>query len=274
MGLSAKKIVALAYIILLDGLRRHALIGLLALCLVAQAGGLLFFDFMHRDIGRASSDFIFSVSWAAGFIFLFFHAVHALSWDEERHVIHTLLARPLSRAEYVVGIFCGLGALLLLLNLILGAIGWAILFGIRHSVDPAYFAHFSTAYYALAWLGLFAMQLMMLAVIVLFSGLIRGGFAVLLVSLCFYLICSGLPVVRETVAQQPVGTGVSSGQRFLQGMTAIFPDFGRLDYKNAVVAEKPGADLRGVFTDFGLTISYLILTLWLACLVYRRRDLQ
>ena len=274
VGVSIKKITALARIMLIDGLRRHALIGLLVLALAAEAGGLLFFDFIHRDIGRASVDFIFSVSWIVGFIFLFFHAVQIMAWDEERRVIHTLLAPPLSRSEYVLGVFVGQATLLLLLNVILGVIGWATLMMIRHMVDPRFFSYFSHFHYLVGWIGLFAMQLMILAVILMFSGLVRGGFPVLLVSLCFYLICSGLPVVRESMVQRTDAQALAPTLRLLQGMTAFFPDFSRLDFKNAVVSVASRPELSHLFNPFALFLTYTVLLLWAAGAVYRKRDLQ
>ena len=81
MLLSINRILALAWLTILDGLRRHALLGLVILSLAAQASGLFFFDFISRDIGRASSDFLFSISWFSGCLFLFFHAVHVVAWD-------------------------------------------------------------------------------------------------------------------------------------------------------------------------------------------------
>ncbi len=271
---SITRIFALARIIIIDGLRRHALIGLLSLALAAEAGGLLFFDFIPRDIGRASTDFIFSVSWIAGFIFLFFHAVQVMAWDEEHRVIHTLLARPLSRGEYVIGVFAGLGMLLLLLNLILSFIGWGTLMLIRQTVASEYFQFFSHGFFWQSWIGLFAMEMMMLSVIMLFSGLIRGGFPILLVSLFFYLICSGLPVVRDMVAQRMEDSGTEITFKLLQFMTSIFPDFSRLDFKNAIVSSLDTPSMPQRLTSFSLVTVYTILILWSACVVYRKRDLQ
>lgn len=274
MGNSIHRISALSKIILIDGLRRHALIGLLALSLSAEACGLFFFDFVSRDIGRASSDFIFSISWLAGFIFLFFHAVQVIAWDDDRRTIHALLARPLSRGEYVVGLFIGLSFLLLILNLILSLIGWGTLTAIRYMVTTVYFEHFSISYYILTWLGLFAMELMILAVIVLFSGLIRGGLPVLLVSLSFYAICSGLPVVRETFRQRAEETGQSLMTGVLKTMTAIFPDFNRFDFKNAIITADSLPALTTLLANFGVLACYIVVVLWMACTVYRKRDLQ
>ncbi len=270
-----KRILALARLVLLDGLRRHALKGLIALSITAQIGAFFFFDFIPRDIGRASGDFILSVAWLSGFIFLFFHGVQVMALDEERKVIYSLLARPISRGEYVIGIFTGLSTLLFLLNLILGGLGYGSLVLIKQMVKPVYFDQLHTGSYLLSWLGLIAMEFMMLSVILLFSGLVRGSFPVLLLSLSFYATCSGLPVVREAVAQQVAeGKGVAGLSTVLQGMTAIFPDFDRLDFKNMIASTTPLPQLSLMAMNFGLTLSYVALFLWLACLVYQRRDLQ
>lgn len=270
-----KRIAALAHLVLLDGLRRHALLGLIILSVMAQAGAILFFDFIPRDIGRASSDFILSLAWLSGCIFLFFHGVQVIALDEERKVIYSLLARPISRGEYVLGIFSGLGALLLLLNLLLCGLGLGTLLIIKQLVPPVYFNQFNIFPYLLAWFGLIAMEMMLLSVILLFSGLVRGSFPVLLISLSFYAICSGLPVVRESVNQQAAQPeGLTGLKTMLLWMTAVFPDFDRLDFKNMIASSAALPDLSLMLINFGLTISYVGLFLWLACLVYQRRDLQ
>lgn len=269
-----KRITALARLVLLDGLRRHALMGLIVLSMAAQAGALLFLDFIPRDIGRASSDFILSMAWLSGFIFLFFHGVQIIALDEERKVIYSLLARPLSRGEYVLGIFSGLAGLLLLLNLLLCGLGFGALLIIKQ-MTPAYFSQFNLLPYLLSWLGLFSMELMLLSVILLFSGLVRGSFPVLLISLSFYAICSGLPVVREAIGLQVLQTEPQPRLEFaLRWLTSVFPDFDRLDFKNMIASSAQLPDLSLLLINFGLTLSYVGLFLLLACLVYQRKDLQ
>lgn len=275
MSGALKRIAALARLVLLDGLRRHAIMGLIVLSVAAEVGALLFFDFIPRDIGRASSDFILSLAWFSGFLFLFFHGVQVIALDEERKVIYSLLARPISRGEYVLGVFSGLAALLLLLNLLLCCLGFFTLLAIKQLVPLGYFSQLATSYYLLSWLGLFAMELMLLSVILLFSGLVRGSFPVLLVSLSFYAICSGLPVVREAVSQKMLHTEPQPGlHSTLLWMTAIFPDFDRLDFKNMISSATPLPNLSLLLINFGLTVTYISVFLWLACLVYQRRDLQ
>ncbi len=275
MNSKLNRILSVAHLVLLDGLRRHALIGLVVLALALQCGGLLFFGFIPRDIGRASSDFIFSVSWLAGLLFLFFHAVQALAWGEERRVIHTLLARPISRAEYVVGVYSGLALLLLMLNLILGGLGWGVLGLIQSMVKESYFGVFSPGFFLLTWSGIYMVQLAVLSVIMLFSGLVRGSFTVLLMAVSYYMTCNGLPVVRQSLATRTIGADQSLFMdNVLRGLTALFPDFGRLDYKLYVIGQEAFPDPGLLLSQYGLLGFYIVLALFLACAVYGRRDLK
>jgi hypothetical protein len=267
------RILSLARIIIIEGIRRYALIGLIVFALAGEAGGLLFFDFIPRDIGRASNDFLFSICWVAGLVFLLFHAVRASAWDEGRGVIHTFLARPISRTEYVIGVFAGLTILLLLLNLILGSIGWVLLNFIKSSVKPLYFEHLSLSCYVLSLAGLYCIEFMILSVILLFSAAIRGSFPVLLLTLSYYFICSGLPVVRDVLKDPKVAETTQGLGMLLKWMTAIFPDFSRLDFKMLVTVADNSLVTNEIFSIFGLSILYVVIVLWFASLIYQRRDL-
>ena len=268
-----RRITALARIIVIDGLRSHAVIGLLSLALVCEAGGLLFFGFIPRDIGRVSSDFIFSISLLTGLIFLFFHAVNVTAWGGNKRLIHTILARPLSRAEYVLGMFTGLTTLLAMLNLLLAGAGYVVLITIRGQIDPVYFTHFSPANYLLTWLGLSLIELTLLTVILLLSASVRGSFTVLLLSISYYLICNGLPVVREAMLQ--IGdAGQGAKASLLKGLAAIFPNFSHLDFKSYVIAAKALPAMTELGVNFSSAFIYVVVVLWLACFVYSRKDLR
>jgi len=273
--LSAHRIISLARIIFLDGLRRHALLGLILLALAAEASGMLFMDFFGHDVGRASSDFLFSVMWMAGLLFLLFHAVQVIAWDEEHGAIYALLSRPISRSEYVLGVFAGLMVLLVCLNALLGMTAYGTLLWIKHGLMPVYFPAFSTSHFLLAWAGMVMMQGVMLAAIMLFSGMVRGGFPVLLLTAAYYGICSGLPVVRTSVMQQLAhGQDVAALSHLLQALTAVFPDFGRLDFKDAIISVTQITEINAIFIHFTVAVLYIVLAVIFACRLYGRRDLQ
>ena len=275
MRSSIGRISALARLIILDGLRRHALIGLVLFALAGTTSGLLFFDFIPRDIGRASNDFLFSLTWLTGFIFLLFHGVQVMAWDTERGSLHTFLARPISRTEYGLALYGGLAVLLLALNVILGGLGWGILNFIRGSVDAAsYFQHLSLPFFLLAAAGLFWIQMMILAVILLFSSAVRGSFPVLLLTLCYYFICTGLPVVRESFRQKGSAGSGQFVDSLCKWLTTIFPDFSWLDFKTLAASSDAIPLPAQLVLPFIQATLYIVVVLWLACAIYKRRDLQ
>ena len=114
---------------------------------------------------------------------------------------------------------------------------------------------------------------MLLAAILLFSGLVRGGFPVLLLSVSYYFICTGLPVVREAFASR-VGEEGHTLALLLKGLTGLFPDFSRFDFKALVTREASLPVLQPLAVDFLLLGLYLAIVLWAAALIYQRRDLQ
>lgn len=269
-----RRISALSYLVILDGLRRHALIGLILFALAGITGGLLFFDFIPRDIGRAANDFLFSIIWLTGFIFLLFHGAQVMAWDNERGALHTFMARPISRTEYALALYSGVAVLLLALNIILGTLSWGILNHIKDTVGVSYFQHLSFSFFFLTGAGLYWIQLMMLAVILLFSSAVRGNFPVLLLTLCYYFICTGLPVVRESFKQKGTAYSNESLDALLKWLTAIFPDFSWLDFKTLVASNDPIPAASNLILPFALSALYITLVLLLACVIYERRDLQ
>ncbi len=269
-----RRIIALARLIVVDGLRRQALIGLILFSLAAIISGLFFFHFIPRDVGRASGDFLFSVTWLTGFIFLLFHTVQVAAWSSERGSLHGFMARPISRSEYVLGLFAGMAVLLLAIHLILGGLNWMILAKIKQSVSADHFARLSFAGYLLAAVGVYWLHLMLLAVILFFSSAVRGSFPVLLLALGYYFICSGLPVVRESLLEEGLSAGSQNTGILLKGLAAFFPDGSWLDFKSLATTTDLLPPPLQMVSAFSLTTLYIIIVLWLTCLIYERRDLQ
>lgn len=270
------RIVALAHITFLNGLRRNAVWGLCVFALLLEISGVFFVDFFGHDLGRAVSDFQFSIMWAAGMIFVLFYAVQAMAWDEDHRSIDSILARPVSRVEYVLGSMAGLSLLLLCLELLLAGLATGELFWLRHSIPATYFPVFSLSHFIVAWLALQTMLLVHLGIVTLVSSAIRGAFPVMLMTLAYSLICSGLPVVRESLSHHIYGAvGAPGLSGMLKGLTMFFPDFGMLDMKDSVLSNQPLASLLGVsaWLPFSLSLVYLAVVLFLSCIIYQRRDI-
>ncbi|OIO69570.1 MAG: hypothetical protein COW19_06695 [Zetaproteobacteria bacterium CG12_big_fil_rev_8_21_14_0_65_55_1124] len=270
------RIVALAYITFLNGLRRNAVWGLCVFSLLFELFGILFMDFFGHDLGRVISDFQFTIMFAAGMIFILFYAIQAIAWDEDHRSIDSILARPISRAEYVLGTMAGLSLLLLCFEILLGGLAAAELLWAKSLVGDAYFPVFSALHFTMAWGGLQLILLAHLAVAMLVSSAIRGAFPVMLITLAYSLICSGLPVVRASLSPAHGGNASDQGMiAVLQGLGMIFPDFGALDLKDAVLSHEGIEAFIGMqaWLPFTLMGSYTLLVLLLACIIYQRRDI-
>jgi Cu-processing system permease protein len=151
---------------------------------------------------------------------------------------------------------------------------WTVLNFIKGSVREDYFQHLSLPFFLLAAFGLYWIQLMLLSIILLFSSVIRGSFPVLMLSLCYYFICTSLPVVREFISQKTESGMNQYLSGIPQGLTAILPDFSRLNVKTLAASSDQASPFLEIGQPFLLGFLYMVIVLWLACLIYKRRELQ
>ena len=265
------RIFALSLLIIRDGIRRHALLGLVLFALAASVAGLFFIQFIPRDLGRSAADYLLSISWLAGFLFLLFHAIPAMSWESDRGLVHGCLARPISRVEYTLGIFCGLATLLFLLHILLAILNWFLLILIQKMIGPVHFPKLSAVAFLLTICGAYFSQMILMAVSLFFACAVRGSFPVLLLTLSYYGICSGLPVVREA-AQENGQTAMQDS--LLRLLTAIFPDFSWLDFKDLITSSNNLPGWTELAWPFLLLFLYGFLILSLAGYIFARRDIQ
>ncbi len=263
---------AVIYITFMDGLRKRSIIGLIIFAAMMIVGGTLFMDFFGRDIGKASIDYLFSIMWLCGFIFLLFHAVSACVLDDEHRNSLTALARPISRNEYITGTFIGLAILLGCLQLLLGIASYGILQWVQQSIDTRYFPYFSTYYFLLSVIGVILQQYLLLAVIIFFATLLRGIFPVMLATISYQLIDSGIPVVRKSIQQAlEAGHGSHSSPSFMQIVAAFFPDLNQLDFKNLI--STPFLHVEHLGLSLLSIVIYICILLSLACFIYKKKDL-
>jgi len=268
------RIMALAHITFLNGLRRNAVWGLCLFALVLEICGVFFMDFFGHDLGRAICDFQFSIMWAAGMIFILFYAVQAIAWDDDHRTIDSILARPISRSEYVLGSMAGLSLLLLCFETLLAVLAMVEIIWAKPMISEAYFPVFSISHFIITWMALQAILLAHLGIVMLISSAIRGAFPVMLITMAYSLICSGLPVVRESMRQH-AETSAQGLDNILRGMSLFFPDFGALDLKDSVLSPQSIETMIGmpVWMPFGLISLYMVIVLFLSCMIYERRDI-
>ncbi|MCR4408765.1 MAG: ABC transporter permease [Candidatus Saccharicenans sp.] len=175
----------------------------------------------------------------------------------DKKTIFTLLAKPIHRAEFLLGKFLGLVLTIFIMTVLMAAVFMLILFLHTFSVDWKIL---------LAILYIFFELCLMTAVALLFSTFTTPILASLY-SLAFYLI-GHLSWSLEMLIKK-VKSG--AGRAALRVLYTVLPDLENFNFKTEVVHNLPlPGKLLG--TSFVYGVVYTAFLLLLAMLVFRRRD--
>lgn len=178
----------------------------------------------------------------------------------EKRTVLVLIAKPLSRAEFISGKHLGLSAVLALLVAVMTVIYLALL-------------QFSNIPYPLGSISLAAfylfLQLSLMTAVAITLGVFTSSILATLLTFAVYLMgnFSHDLVDLGRLSHNP------SLQRLTQGLYLVLPDLSRLDLKNQAVY---GPDLLpnplALVANAGYGLLYTVLLLAIAILVFSRRE--
>ena len=204
-----------------------------------------------KDLGLAAMDFF-------GTLIAVFIGVGLVSKEIERRSLYPLLAKPLSRGEFFLGKFVGLG-FTLLVNLSVMLLGLLLTLAFTgRRADPALL----TAAYPI-FLGL----VLVVAFALLFSTLTSSTLAAVL-TVVVVVVGRFADVIR---GMREVLPGVP--QQLAQALFAVVPNFANFDFKTRVAyGEAVPPAVLGWVTLYAAAWTAVVLGLGLAC--FRSRDFQ
>lgn len=218
-----------------------------------------------KDLGLASISLF-------GLLIAVFIGV-GLVWKEvEKRSIYSLLSKPITRHQFVLGKYCGLALTLLVNVTVMTAAFYAVLAYMGWRIDPAVRA---------AWLApaadpallkavvLIAAELMLVTAIALFFSTFSSPFLSAMLTLGLWVIGHFNADLRsfEGVVESPLAA------RLARVLYYVLPDFAAFDVKAQVVHALPVASRDVAFTLlYGVT--YLALVLVGATLIFSRRDFK
>jgi len=176
----------------------------------------------------------------------------------EKKTALVLMAKPMSRSEFIVGKHLGLtsilGVLVLLMNLMLfGVMTWR---GIPFS------------WTTLTVSGLYlVLELSLITAVALLFGVFTSSLIATVLTFAVYLMghsSKDLVQLSQTIKTESV-------KNIVKGIYLIFPDLSRLDFKNqAVYGLSP--DSGAMVLNAGYGVLYIILLLAIASLIFSRRE--
>lgn len=210
-------------------------------------------DKIFLDFGLAAMSIL-------GLIVAVFVGTGLVSKEIEKRTVLVLIAKPISRAEFIVAKHLGLTAVLALLVAAMTIIYLALLQfqGITYPLGSILLA----AFYLF-------LQLSLITAVALVLGVFTSSVLATLLTFAVYLM--------GNFSQDLVNLGRISKnpgfERLTQGLYLILPDLSRLDLKNqAVYGAELLPDPLTLLANAGYGVFYTVLLLVIAILVFLRRE--
>lgn len=266
-------IVAVALLSFKEGVRHRVLYGVLIAALFMMSFAVLVSGFFLRDVAKVILDFCMATVTMGGLTIPFFLAINLLSKDIERRTIFTILSRPISRGQYLIGKFFGLLLLTGLIMLLLSAGIWIalqcgeFLFGARFFVQVSWLSIALALF--LSWLSVLILN----AIVVLWSTVTTSSFLATLLTLFSYVIGHFVDDVVRFLQVKTTAVDISESIRMTVDMAQyVFPNLAAFDLKSAAAHGMtiPFAD---VAILFAYACAYITVLLSLSTLFLNRRDL-
>jgi Cu-processing system permease protein len=252
-----RKIAAIARITVSDALRQKLAVNLLLFALLIISASIVLSELTFGEQYRIIADLALSSASVFGTLIAVFLGAGLVAGDVQRRTLYPVLAKPVARAEYLLGRYAGLVATLTLNLLVMAVSTVAVLALYRGDAGlPA------KGTLLVAFVGL-ALQLAMVAAIaVLFSSFTNATLSAifaLALAVSGHFSAAAFPIWRA----HPLARAIA----------LVVPNLGALDFKLEVVYEERVASGR-----FGLAVAYGALyaavALALAAGIFSRRDLK
>ena len=278
MKQSLRRTAWIARITFLEAIRQRffAFLILLSAALVVSSVSFRFLDFGHGEL-KFVADFGFGGIFFFGSILTLVMTAQLFFAEIENRTALTLLAKPVSRWEFLVGKFTGvwavLGIFIFTLSFILGLVMWGRhqelvgLAEVAGRVPPDLSVSGVAAYALLQWLRLGVIAAMVLAV----SSVAR--------SFLFAIVVGAMAVLAgqlQWIAQEALLKEKDMGvvyQSFLWLITRVVPNLQQFNIGDALALDVASVSNGAVWAASLSGCIYIIVLLVLAGLGFRRREI-
>ncbi|MFZ7110470.1 MAG: ABC transporter permease [Desulfatiglandales bacterium] len=263
----------LAQITFKEGIRNRILLGILFFGIALCVGNLIFTNMFAHELGKVAVDVALSVVSIAGLVVIFFMGINLLIKDLDKRTIYMVLSRPISRRQYVIGKFFGLGLLILTSVLILGLFATGSVKLAMLNAPDYVPPNFSWLTFAIALGYAFISLLITMSLALLFTCAISSSFLAVILTASGYFIGQNVELLRKIYAR---AEGASEGwwlEKFAEGVSWVFPNLAAFDLKTTAAYGLP-LDVSHLVWTALYGVSYMGLILILAIFVFQRRELS
>lgn len=240
-----------------ENLRDKILYNLLFFALLLMGGSVLLADLTIMEHRRIVTDMGLATMNLAGVVIAVFVGIGLVGKEIERRTVYTILARPISRTQFVLGKYLGLVLTLLVNVTFMLAVFLVTLWAYKTPLHAALFQA----------VGLIFVELLLVTALALFFSTFSTATLSAIMTLGFYVI-GHLTTDLKGLAENSQHAAV---QTVVTGLYYVWPNLEVLNVKgqastNAIV------DLSYVATASMYGLLYAALLLTAACAVFRDRD--
>jgi len=251
------KVLALAGVTLREALRRKVQVNLLLFALFLVVASLVLSQLTIGEMHRIASDLGLTAMELMGSLIAVFLGASLVAGDVERRVLYPVVAKPISRAQYLLGRYLGLAATLLL-NLVVMGVTLALMLALQTESAKAL---------DLALLSAFAMMgvqfLVVAAIAVFFSSITTTTLAAI-----FTLALTLAGRLSNDLRTLWEGPGAQLGKV----LWYLLPNLSALSLNESVIYRTPPPASAWLAVVYALL--YAGAALALAAAVFERRDLR
>ncbi len=228
--------------------------------LILAVGNRIIHEFTSTSGGKVFLDFGLSTMNVMGLIVVVFVGVGLVNKEIEKRTVLVLIAKPISRSEFITSKYLGLSAVI---GVLLAAMT-LIYLG---------FLQFTQTNYPLqsiliSVLFLF-LQLSLMITVAITISLITGSLLATTLTLTVYL----MGTITQDLLKLGRLTHNSTVETFSQALYLILPNLSRLDFKNnAVYGLQALPDPITMITNAGYGFLYIIMVLTVANLIFSQRE--
>ncbi len=260
----------LAYITFKEGIRNKAFYGISLLAIVLMSASFFISGLIMRDVGKVAVDMALSTVSFAGLLLVFFVGIDLMAKDLDKRTIYMVLARPISRQQYIVGKFLGISLLVVVTVFILSLFA-ALSIGTIQFSNPDYFQGFSWGLVFLAEAFIALSLVLLSALSFLFASVSSTSFITMVLTVLSYIIGQSLSSVKALV-EAPQDMTVSPVTRALvRAAYYIFPNLSLFDIKTQA-AHGLAIPAAFIFWTVMYGLVYIVLVITFAALLFTKKE--
>lgn len=265
---------ALIRVTYLEGLRSRIFFGVFLFSLLMIGASLVFTHLFMHNLAKIAVDFNLAGISFAGLLLSLSFTANSISKDIQNRTIYFILARPISRIDYIFGKFLGITLLTLFVYITLLSLASITLFILS--------IQYSNVFENFSWLALIQATFLDFLKICLFNSLIlffsiitSSSFITMLFAISSYVIGQSLNTVVEFLdLKQNTSVDISvHSQPFLKFINFIFPNFGIFDTK-LLAAHGITIPLTTMLVYSAYSLIYSVLLLLIASLIFTKKELS